>query len=153
MEGIDKDYLRNEIEDFKERFCPYGYWDIEKAVRDSIEAGHGAGWAFEQLEEFSESCGIKLENIDPCYVVMDAILQEARDEIDSLMGFDLQNDAGFDVYGNFMGSVYHYRDEDVDLLKMVLVKHHIKLGRLSDASKWFLSAVEIDLDELQNEND
>ncbi|MBB2145733.1 hypothetical protein GM921_09565 [Pedobacter sp. LMG 31464] len=153
MESIDKDYLKNEIENFKSQFCPYGYLDIQKAVADAIASGHDGDWAFEQVEQFSESCETKIANIDPCYVVMDSILQIARNEIEEISGFDLQNDAGFDVYGNFMGSTYLYKDEDVEKLKAVLSEHPLSLGSLSDSAKYFLSEIEIDVEELINMED
>lgn len=148
MKSIDIETLRTEIEDFKAKFCPYGYLDIQSAVRDALEAGFDVDWAFGQMEQFSEECGMKLSAIDPCYVVMDAILQQARNEIEEISGFDLQNDAGYETYGNFMGSCYMYLEEDTEILTALLKRHAIYLGKLSDAAKWFLSAVEIDLYEI-----
>jgi len=41
-----------------------------------------------------------------------------------------------------------YLEEDTEILTALLKRHAIYLGKLSDAAKWFLSAVEIDLDEI-----
>lgn len=153
MESVDKAYLDNEIEDFKGSFCPYGYLDVQKAVSDAIAAGYNGNWAFEQIERFSSECDIKFSNIDPCYVVMDAILQQVRAEIESICGFDIQNDAYFDVYGNYMGSSWHYNDEDTQRLNEVLKENRLKLKELSKAALYFLAEVEIDFDQLKSLGD
>lgn len=150
MESIDKDYLNNEIEGFRGSFCPYGYLDIQKAVGDAIAAGHDGDWAFEQIERFSNECDIRFSNIDPCFVVMDAVLQEARCDIEGMSGFDIQNDAYFDVYGNFMCSSWHYDEQDIERLIEVLRENRDSLENLQDATLYFLSEVEIDLGQIRS---
>ncbi|MDQ8051958.1 MAG: hypothetical protein REI78_02980 [Pedobacter sp.] len=140
---IDEQYLKNEIEDFKGAFCPYGFLDIQFAVTESINAGHGGDWAFEQIEAFSNECDIKFSNLDPCSVVMDSILQEARNEIEELTGFDVQNDASFDVYGNFMASSWKFDDEDVLLLVDKLKEQINKVDDFSKATIYWLSEIGI----------
>ena len=140
--------LEREIGEFREAFCPYGYLDIKMAVEAALASGYDGNWAFEQIERFSEECCTKIADIDPCYVVMDAIIQEARNEIDRLTGFDIMNDASFEVYGNYMCSGYDWKSEDIGALKEVLKEYEISSGDLSDAAIYWLGMVEVDLGEL-----
>ena len=140
--------LKTEIEDFKAMFCPYGYLDIEKAVSEALGAGKDVDWAFEQLEEFAESCGMKITDLDPCYVVMDSILQIARNEIEEITGFDLQNDASFETHGNFCASSYDWRSDDIDSLSEALRGNSDAMDNLSDTTRYWLSQVEIDVESL-----
>jgi len=140
--------LKTEIEDFKAMFCPYGYLDIQKTVCEALGAGKDVHWAFEQLEEFAESCGMKITDLDPCYVVMDSILQIARNEIEEITGFDLQNDASFETSGNFCASTYDWRSEDIDSLSEALRDNPDALDNISDTTRYWLRQVEIDLESL-----
>jgi hypothetical protein len=140
--------LEREIGEFREAFCPYGYLDIKMAVEAAMASGHDGNWAFEQIERFSEECCAKISDIDPCYVVLDTIMQEARTEIENLTGFDITGDASFEVYGNYMCSGYEWKSEDIESLKAVLKEYEICSDDLSDATVYWLGMVEINLDEL-----
>ncbi|TKB96153.1 hypothetical protein [Pedobacter cryotolerans] len=149
--AIDEQYLNNEIEDFRGAFCPFGYLDIKRAVSEALEIGKDSSWAFEQMEAFAEDCDMKITDLDPCYVVMDAILQMARNEIEEMTGFDLQNDASFETMGNFCATTYDWQSEDIELLTDALSGNPDALENLSDATRYWLSQVEIDLDSLTGE--
>lgn len=140
--------LEREIEDFKASFCPYGYLDIQKAVVEALEAGKDGDWVFEQLEEFAQSCDMKITELDPCYVVMDSVLQIARNEIEEMTGFDLQNDAGFYTAGNFCATTYDWKSEDIESLTEALKENTDALENLSDTTRYWLSQVEIDFETL-----
>ncbi len=45
------EHLENEIVNFREAFCPYGYSEI-KAVSRSINASFDSTWVFHQIEFF-----------------------------------------------------------------------------------------------------
>jgi hypothetical protein len=149
MEDLEKENLDREVENFRSQFCPYGYLDIKRAVQEAIEIGEDGDWAFEQLEEFAESCGMKITDLDPCYVVMDAILQLARNEIDELTGFDLQNGANFYTAGNFCASTYDWNSDDPQALTDALAENRDALDSLSDATRYWLSQVDIDFETLK----
>ncbi len=83
----------SQVNDMAAAFNPFGWLDLKAAVEHALNAGYNEYWAAEQVEEFAESCGLKVEDCDPVYCVMNSILQEARNEIDKLTGFDIQNDA------------------------------------------------------------
>jgi len=141
--GIDREQLANEIGDFRELFCPFGYLDIERAVSEAMEIGENARWAFEEIERFMDDCGVKLSDVDPCYVVMDSILQQARNEIDQLTGFDVMNDADFYTAGNYCATTYDWKGGDVEALTEKLREHYDALDNLSDATVYWLAQVEI----------
>ena len=125
--------------------------DIQKAVVEALAAGKDGDWAFEQLEEFANSYDMKITELDPCYVVMDSLLQIARNEIEEMTGFDLQNDAGFYTAGNFCATSYDWKSEDIESLTEVLKANPDALENLSDTTRYWLSQVEIDFETLTGE--
>lgn len=137
-------FLKNQIDDFKSAFCPFGSMDIKFAVREAISAGYDGDWAFEQCEEFADSCGIKITDVDPCYCIMQSILQEARNEIIDLADFDVQNDASFDVHGNYCASSWDYKEDDQKLLSTVLKEKEVVFDDLSEATQYWLTENEIE---------
>lgn len=145
---INEQYLRNQISDFRDSFCPYGYLDVKRAVEVALEIGEDADWAFEQVQEFAEECGMKLQDVDPCYVVFDAVLQSARQEIEDLTGFDIQNDASFDTHGNYCASCYDWRTDDLELLTERLRLYADRLEDLEEVTKYWLLQVDIDIEKI-----
>lgn len=124
-------------------FCPFGYLDIKSAVNAALQAGKDSNYVYECCNEFIDSCGGKMEDLDPVYCVYDAILQEARNEIDTICNFDLMNDANFDTYGNFMCTAYNYDDSDKDLLINALADNGVIIEDLSKATQYFLDSIEL----------
>ena len=149
--SVDKEYLDNEIGDFRGAFCPFGYLDIKRAVQEALEVGKSADWAYEQMEQFAEDCCMKIVDLDPCYVVIDAILQMARNEIIDIASFDIQNDANFYTAGNFCATTYDWSSDDPQALIDALRENHDALDSLSDATVYWLSQVDIDLKTLKGE--
>ncbi|WP_421943346.1 hypothetical protein [Pedobacter sp.] len=143
------DNLQTEIDAFKEAFCPYGYLDVDFAVREAISAGFDGEWAFKTIDELCEDCGIKYIDIDPCFAVMDSILKHARNEIDSLTHFDICNDADFSVYGNFMASYYESNVDDAENLTDTLMLFKDSLDDFSDCTRYWLLEIGIDLTKIQ----
>ena len=146
---IDEQYLKNQISDFRDSFCPYGYLDVKRAVEVALEIGEDADWAFGEVERFADECGMKLQDVDPCYVVFDAVLQSARQEVEYLTGFDVVNDAGFDTAGNYCATTYDWRTGDVEELTERLRPYVDSLENLSDATKYWLSQVDIDIESIE----
>lgn len=149
--AVDKEHLENEIEDFRGAFCPFGYLDIKRAVEEALEVGKSADWAYGQMEQFAEDCCMKITDLDPCYVVMDAILQMARNEIIDIASIDIQNDANFYTAGNFCATTYDWSSDDPQALIDALRANPDALESLSDATVYWLSQVEIDFETLKGE--
>jgi hypothetical protein len=127
-------------------FNPFGYLDIKAAVNAAINAGKGTDFVYECVEEFSDNCGVKIEDCDPVYCVMDAVLQEARNEISDLTDFDFCNDCtNGEIYtaGNFMCTSYDYRQEAKDELINALIENSVIIEDLSEATQYFLAELEI----------
>ncbi len=146
---IDETYLKNQISDFRDSFCPYGYLDVKRAVEVALEIGENAGWAFGEVERFADECGMKLADVDPCYVVFDAVLQRARREIEDLTGFDIQNDASFETHGNYCASCYDWRTDDLEELTERLRSYMDRLEDLEDVTKYWLAQVDINIETIE----
>lgn len=136
------------VNNFMSSFCPFGWHDCKAAIEAAIESGHDYQWAVDQIVEFCDSTGSKLSDIDPCYCVYDAILQEARTQLDNLMSFDIMNDASFDTYGNFMCTSYDYKEESKEALIEKLAENDIIIEQLEDSTQYFLSQVEISQEDI-----
>ena len=142
--GVGMEYLEREIAEFRGSFCPYGYLDVKKTLEEAWAIGKDGDWAYEEVKWFAQMCDTPLEDVDPCYAVMDRILQDARNEIEELTGFDIQNDADFYTAGNYMATTYDWKSEDVEELTERLRPYYYRLERLSDLTKYWLSQVDID---------
>ena len=128
---------------FAANLIPFGSLDIRTAVKTALEVGEDGDWAAEQIREFADSCDTKIENCDPVYCVYDTILQEARNEIDDLTGFDFCNDDA-EIYtaGNYIGTSYDWSDEAPEKIKDKLIDNKIEFNNLSIKTKWFLEQIE-----------
>lgn len=146
--AMDETYLKNQIADFRDSFCPYGYLDVKRAIEVALEIGEDADWAFEQAQNFAGECGMKLQDVDPCYVVFDAVLQSARQEIEYLTGFDIQNDASFETHGNYCASCYDWRTDDLESLTERLRPYADRLDDLEEVTKYWLAQVDIIIEQL-----
>lgn len=133
-----------QVNDMAAAFNPFGWLDLKMAVQEAINAGYDAKWAAEQVQEFAESCGQKLDDCDPVYCVMNSILQEARNEILEVINFDIQNDASFDVYGNFMASSWDIDENAKPILIKLLAENNIDLQDLETVTQYWLSENEIE---------
>lgn len=130
-----------QVQEFQSSFCLFGYLDIQYAIDYAIKSGHSIDWAVEQIEDYIEDTGVDISDIDCVYIVLDSILQEARNEIDDLIKVDIQNDMRADVYGNYMDSSFEWNEEDEKTtLKKKLKKHKEKL---SQNTIYFLESVEV----------
>lgn len=133
-----------QIKNFYRALVPFGYMDVARAVEHAYNAGHDADWAAEQIEEFMGGVDSNtLNDIDPVYCVMDRILQDARNEIDNLTDFDIQNDVSFDTYGNCMCSNWQYSDKDKEALIEALAFVDVNIEDLEQGTQYFLDSCEI----------
>ncbi len=150
-EYLTQDATDQQIDNAIIDFCPFGYLDMKAAVNAAIQAGESTSYVYDCVSEFSESCETPINDCDPVYCVLDAILQETRNELDSLIGFDFCNDlkSGYiDTYGNFMCSCYNYSGNAKEELIQVLKDNSIELSELSDKAQYFFSELEITQEEI-----
>ena len=147
--GIDEQYLKNQISDFRDSFCPYGYLEVKRAIEVAIEIGEDADWAFGEVERFADECGMKLADVDPCYVVFDSVLQSARQEIEDMTGFDIQNDASFETHGNYCASCYDWRTDDLEELTERLRPYADRLEDMEEVTKYWLAQVDINIESIE----
>ena len=125
-------------------FCNFGYLDIQTAVVVALEVGEQPSWVYEQMEEFADSCGVKISDCDPVATVYDSVLQTAGAEIEELTGFNLCNDAKHgEIYvaGNFCCTSFDYKEEaKAELAEKV---KGLDFTDLSKKTQWFLEQLEI----------
>ena len=135
--------IDREFDNFTASLIPFGSLDIRTAVNTALEVGEDGEWAADKLSESADSCDMKIEDCDPVYCVYDAILQEARNEIDDLINFDFLND-GAEIYtsGNFTATSYDWRDEANEAIKEKLIENKIEFSDLSEKTQWFLNQIE-----------
>jgi hypothetical protein len=135
--------LDYQFDNFCSNLMPFGSLDIRTAVRAAVQVGEDGDWAAECVRDFAESCDMKIDECDPVYCVYDAILQEARNEIDNLISFDFCND-GAEIYtaGNYCATSYDYSDDANDTIKEKLIENEIDFADLSEKTKWFLNEIE-----------
>ena len=76
---------KNKINDLQLMFCPFGYLDLKRCVDIANEINKDNDWIFEQIEDLSNECEIRLDKIDPVAACLDAILQTASYELSKLI--------------------------------------------------------------------
>ncbi len=141
----DREYDR-----FTASITDFGSGDIATAVEKGEEVGLDGSEIADLVREFADDTGTSLQDVDVVAIVYEHILQNARNEIDSVLGFDIMNDitegTEFYVAGNYLATSYDYSQEASDQLKDVLEKAPMdKLKRLSENVfvKSFLSDVDV----------
>ena len=117
---------QDDINNFKGYFLPWGYLDVERAVEIIKEYDLDETEIQEQIEDFCESCDVKIEDIDVVSQVYDHILQMARNRISNVLDYDFQNDfsGGTEIYtaGNYLATSYDYSEEAKEELQEKLNK-------------------------------
>lgn len=135
-------------------FCPFGYLDLQAACEIGDAIWMYEDGIFEVIDDFKESIGSEnCTQIDPVYCVLEHILQNARNLIEELTGYDFLNDwtgAGTEIYTywNFMCSSYDYSEEAREELieKLNSVDSETQSRLLSDElCSYFVHELEINL--------
>lgn len=127
----------NEVDTFCASFAPWGYRDIERAIEVYKEAGKNEADLAEAVQSFSDDKGMKLEDIDVCYVAYDSVYQEARTDIESATGKDICNDRPYDgvyIYGNYTCTCLDAKEEVFSELAKLI--DTIPEADRSEAVKW-----------------
>jgi len=131
---------------FTSSITDFGSGDIASAVEKADEVGIGGSELADIVREFGDETETPLNDIDVVAVLYDHILQNARNEIDSVLNFDIQNDADFYVAGNFLATSYDYSSESLEKLTEIINKaSKSDLQRLSESIfvRSFLTDVEV----------
>ncbi len=135
--------VEREVNRFTATLIPFGIRDVYEAVRTALDGGQDGSWLAEQVAEFMDSCGISnMDGVDPNYLAYYGLLQEARNDIDSLIDIDILNDTDEQVYvaANFMCTSLDYTEEANEELKEILGK--ISEEDKTDAIKWLESELD-----------
>ena len=128
--------------DYFHQIVPFGYHDVDAAIKVAKETGHDANWAGEQVTEYLANVGGKLEDIDPICVVFDSLLQEARNDIDTATGVDILNDTKeqIEVYGNYVCTTLDYSEKAKEEALAIIAK--VKDEDTTDAIRWLKRQLE-----------
>ena len=128
-------------------FNPFGWLDIQSATTAALNAGKDTDFVFECVDEFMQNSGItSMDELDPVYCVYDALLQEARTEIEKLTKYDFCNDSeSGEIYtaGNFMCTLYDWKEKSKEELIEKLKKHKVVIEDTSDVLQFFLDQLKI----------
>ena len=123
----DETRINRDIAEFQALFCPYGWRDIKFMMEAAHAVGMAPGQVYELVKDFQSDVVADWDDIDPCYVMLEHILQNARGTIERSLALDIQNDlpgGGFWTVGNYMCSTYDWTGEGYAALE----------GRLSETS-------------------
>lgn len=149
---IDTDDLKQieeEIKNFYAGLVSYGYLDVKRAVEVFKEVGKTSDDLAEEVLRFSEDTGTELQNIDVCFVAYDTILQEVRNKIEEVLGFDFLNEGdGTDIYtyGNYMATSYDSTENLKQYLQKKLknaTREQIIELKEDKTTDWFLREIEV----------
>lgn len=147
--------IEENTKDFYAGIVSYGSTDIETAIKIFLDVDKSGDDLAEEVKRFSEDTGTKLEDVDVCYVAYETILQEARNKIEEILGFDFLNEgSGRDIYtyGNYCCSQYDstqgLKDELKERLNDIATeeerKEKIKELKEDVVIKWFLDDIDFE---------
>lgn len=135
----------NEIEELQIMFCPFGSCDLKFCIETADAIGENIDWIFGEIENYRKSIGdVGYDNLDPCYVIYNSILEISRQEILEITKVDIvyhfKNPCD-NIHSNFMCTAYDFSDASKKELKKLLRKHKIKTEHLSNATQYFLDQI------------
>ena len=151
----NKEITQHEISRFASHFCPFKLGDIKAAISWAYEAGLDEYWVAKRVLEFADDVSAgNLSDIDPVYVVLDSILEEARNEISEVTesSFDILNDTEeqINIDGNYIASSFDYSDEAVSEIVIGLAQDNINIEELSEVTQFFLKEIGISQDDIND---
>jgi len=141
--------MQHKIDNYRARFGPRGVLDIKRAIEIAYVVGEDEDWAADLLIELAHDCGVPERDMDPVYVVLSQIEQEARTDIDNITGKDICNDCEghMAVYGNYLDSSFDYDDTFrgwlVNTLKGIPIKD------FNEFTRYLLDELQIDSEDLK----
>ncbi len=107
--------LDHEYDRFLQGMNDFGSGDIATAIDLADQIGMNGNELSDLVREWAEETETPIADVDINYILYDHILQNARNEIDQVIGFDFMNDTDesgmFEVHGNYMASSFDYSTE------------------------------------------
>lgn len=134
--------IDKKIDNFMASFAPWGYLDMKHAIEMYEEAGKSYDDLTEAVQSYMSDTDTSIDKVDVCAVGMDALVQEARTEIENATGKDISNDEPYcriNVAGNYMATSLDGEEEDMKALAD-LIKTMPEEDR-SAVVKWILEEV------------
>lgn len=156
LENLSYEYnkikeLENDIETVRGNFCPFGWLDVEAAVKTAKSAGKSADFVNEAVESMLDHFGYdKLEDVDPVYAVYYKLFDEVRTRL--LEFLDLENEDQLteildviEIYGNYLDTSFDCNQETKEKIQE-LIKEKIKTGIYDELLLWFFDELEIKIE-------
>jgi len=130
--------IEREVVDFSMSLIPFGSMDVRVLLQTALDAGKDGDWAAEKILEFVDDTGTRMEDVDPNFVVYDALLQEARGDIEAATGTDILNDLNEEVTvcGNYMCTTLDYTEKARSETLAVIAK--IPEGERTNVVRWLV---------------
>jgi len=109
-------------------FCPFGYRDIEVALKN-ITIAEDKGYVpteelYQIVKDYMDNTEVtNLEDIDCVYCVYDYYHQKARTDIENKTSHDICNEKPYqevDISGNYMCTSFDGTDESINALKKLI---------------------------------
>jgi len=134
--------VEREVVDFSMSLIPFGSMDVRDLVQTALDAGKDGDWAAEKILEFVDDTGSRMEDVDPNYVIYDALLQEARGDIEAATGTDILSDLNEEVTvcGNYMCTTLDFTEKARSETLAVIAR--VPEGDRTDAIKWLTRELE-----------
>ncbi len=112
--------METETKDFFYELLTWGSLDISHAIGKFLDYGKSGKDLAESIDNNCAQNWCQLEDIDPCFVAYDSILQEARNKIFEVLNFDICNDTNFSVDGNYSCTTWDISENDLQKLQKVI---------------------------------
>ena len=116
---MEDERMKQQVNAFCGNVVPFGNLDIQFALNylDDI-SDYPADTLNDELENFKDSIGENdLSKIDIGYIAVSYVFQNARNKISLVLNIDIENDLGFNTYGNYLDSSIDRSDEDLENLQ------------------------------------
>ena len=140
--SIPESSINYEMDRFMKTIIPLGSRDVYEAIRTALECGHDGEWVANLVSTFMEDYNVKLDNIDINYIVFDALLQEARTDIERLTHIDILNDTlnTLEVYANYCCTSFDCPEETKQ--EFLDIVNKIPKDDRTDVINWLVEQIE-----------
>lgn len=139
---ISEEILDREVGHLKADLTPFGYLDIEAAVKAALEVGYDGKWVGKEVKRYMDDNGVNIDDVDPVAVVYEALFEEARNDIYQETYRDIGNlRESIYVYGNFIDTQLDYTEGAQKATANVI--SDIPKDEWTDAIKWLVKEAEL----------
>ena len=142
MTNRDYDYLMNLL-------CPWGSLDVWHMVKNAEACDISMNELAEILQEQADTFCVNLYDYhtDVNALLNDYILQQARNEIDSLLEIDIQNDYDVYFFANYLDCPLQYSNECKEAIEEAIKEKEATAGDFNKYALYVLDEMGVTLEE------